>query len=108
MSMLSLERRRSNPRAIYAACMIGLSIGIPALIVAPRIIEAKQGAVVPVGAHCTYQGDPQWVVDSHTDGGYIILDHRTYERREVSRGEVTIDPKDIPAEYYWYHSLFGG
>ena len=40
MSMLSLERRRSNPKAIYWACMVGLSIAIPVLIALPRFLTA--------------------------------------------------------------------
>lgn len=103
-----MKSRRVNPKYLARACLIGLSVGIPAVAMLPWFIEAREGATIPIGSGCAYQGDPQWVIESHTDdGGYIILDYRTYERRKVKKREVVINLKDVPSEYHWYHGLLG-
>ena len=52
------ERRPINPKAIFAACMLALTVGIPSVMLIPKFIEAREGATIPIGAGCTYQSDP--------------------------------------------------
>lgn len=86
MSMISLERRRSNPKAIYAACMVGLSIGIPAVAVLPRLVDAAESKAL-----CVYNGTEYTIEDDGGDTVAIMSPGKP--SRAVPRSEVTIIPR---------------
>ncbi len=102
MSMLSLERRRSNPKAIYAACMIGLSIGIPALIVAPRLMEAHQATTLTEGSPAIYDGRPGWRVSKIEGDMAIITELGPDVPITVPHSALEVDPRWVADEYRWY------
>lgn len=86
MSMMTLERRRSNPRAIYWACMIGLSIGIPAVAVLPRLVDVTEAKAI-----CLYNGAEYTIED---DGGdTVAITSPGKPSRAVPRSEVTVIPR---------------
>ncbi len=104
MKFFSLEKRPVNPKAVYAACMIGLSIAIPALIVAPKVIEAHQGTQFMPGQRCEYQGEKWSIVDYEGDT-LKIVNYRTLEKAEIPKSEARRILDDVAPEYHWYLSL---
>lgn len=102
MSMLTLEKRQTNPRAIYAACMIGLSIAIPALIVAPRLIEAHQATALTEGSPAIYDGRPGWRVHKIEDGMATITELGPDIPVTVPLSDLEVDPRWVADEYRWY------
>jgi len=84
--MMTLERRPVNPKAIYAACMVGLSIGIPAVAVLPRFIDVAESKTL-----CVYNGAEYTIED---DGGdTIAIMSPGNPSRAVPRSEVTVIPR---------------
>lgn len=110
MSMLSFERRRSNPKAIYAACMIGLSIGIPVLIVLPKIIEAREASKPRISTACHYYGSDaseMWRITEDKGDSYVIVPIKNDKEGAltVPKEDVQVSQSTIPDEYRWF-SIF--
>ncbi len=104
MKLFKLEKRKTNPKALYTACMVGLSIAIPTLILAPRVIEAKDGTIPGLGDRVTYEGR-LYSIKEIEDDRFEIVHVPTLEKRWVNRNEVKQHPMDIPSEYHWYLAL---
>lgn len=100
MSMLSLERRRSNPRAIYAACMVGLSIGVPVLIVLPKVVEIHAASAPQIGAGCQYNG-AEYTITGIRNGTVTLFSNATKSETTAPQSEITVDDRWIADEYKW-------
>lgn len=107
MSMMSLERRRSNPRAIYWACMIGLSIGIPAVAVLPQFIESYDSNTIKLGSDCVYQGQPGYHVVAIDNGEYTIRASAVDPEIIVTRDDIALNSRWVPEGHRWWGRVFG-
>lgn len=104
MSMLSIEKRPVNPRAIYWACMVGLSIAIPALIIAPKVIEARDGTIIQSGDRVIHDGVLHSIREIEDDR-LLICHVPTLQEKWVKRSEIKQHPMDVPPQYHWWLAL---
>lgn len=102
MKLFKLEKRKTNPKALYAACMVGLSIAIPTLILAPRVIEASQATTITEGSPAIYDGRPGWRVHKIEDGMATITELGPDIPVTVPYSDLEIDPRWVAEEYRWY------
>lgn len=100
MSMLSLEKRQTNYKALYAACMVGLSIGIPAVVVLPKIIEIHAASSPQIGAGCQYNG-AEYTITDIKDGTVTLFSNATKSETTAPQSEITVDDRWIADEYKW-------
>ncbi len=87
--------------------MIGLSLGIPVVMVAPKFLEARESNTIRIGSPCDYQGRGGYQVVDIKDGKYTIRTSVLDPEIIVTKDEICISPDWIPDEHKWYTGVFG-
>lgn len=105
MQFWKLEKRPINPRAVYVACMIGVTFGIPAVIIIPKVIEARTASEPPPGTPCIYNREVgQWQILENQGDSYVL---RSYflggdNKLTVPKDQVTFSDRWVAEEYHWF------
>lgn len=85
--------------------MVGLSLGIPAVVAIPKFIEARTASVPQPGTPCVYNGEVgRWQILEVHDDSYVL---RNYflggdNSLAVPKDQVTINDRWIAEEYHWF------
>lgn len=106
MQFWKLKKRPINPKAVYVACMIGLTFGIPAVMLAPRLIEAREATKLQEGWPCIYAGTDTWSILEVNGREVTIRNYLTEEKVTVDRSKIETPDIIIPEEYRWVAWLF--
>lgn len=104
MKFFSLEKRPVNPKAVYAACMLGLTIGLPAVMIIPRFIEAREGAQVQAGTPCIYNGEVgKWQILEDRGDTYVLRNYMLGGDNSltVPKDQVTFSDRWVDESYRW-------
>ena len=107
MNRFSRERRPVQPQSVYGACMIGLSIGIPAVIIIPKLIEAHEAGKPLVNTACHYAGSDlpgEWHILEDKGDSYVIVHLKEYHAGPltVPKSEIIVSERWVPDEYRWF------
>lgn len=105
MQFWKLEKRPINPRAVYVACMLGVTFGIPAVMIVPRFIEAREGSQVQPGTPCIYKDEVgKWQILEDKGDTYILRNYNVGLNHSltVPKDKVTFSDRWVDESYQWY------